>query len=429
MERRYFISQAALLAGAVSLPTWGWSANNLEWETGLSEGLENAADEEAWKKIADQFPKPKGFIQLEHGYFSHALQQVLQFQHIQELNIQSNSSFFMRRDQVQSIEQAREALAEYFGWDKETLALTRNTTESLNTIIQGYPWKAGDEVVIGQQDYGTMTESFQQASERYGVVIRYATIPLIPENDDQIINTYLSLVNERTRMLHLTHMINLSGQVIPLDKIIQKARALPQKERILIVVDAAHSVAHIPYSWKDCDADVVAGSLHKWMCAPIGIGFLKIRKEHITLFWPLMADRSLAKTDIRRFEHQGTRPIQAHLGLVEAIKAQAMFGSLRNKAARLFYLKNYWTEKLKDVSGVQIQTPLVQERSGAITNIAMDGMTAEQLAAALWDRSKIFTVAVVHPAIKGVRITPHLSTSIDELDVLVNSLKEISKKK
>lgn len=430
MERRYFISQVAVFGGStLAFPSLAFSFEGRHKEYKKLAGLENPADEKAWAQVASLFPKPKNFTQLEHGYFSHAMVSVLKHQQLKEEFIQQHTSYFMRREQEQSIEEARSSLANYFGWENETIALTRNTTESLNTIIQGFPWKTGDEVVIGNQDYGSMTESFFQAAERYGIVVRQAEVPLKPESDEQIVSAYLKLVNEKTKMLHLTHMINLSGQVIPIEQIIRRAKQSTIGNQLVTVVDAAHSVAHISFNWKESEADVVAGSLHKWMCAPIGIGFLKVRRDLISIFWPLMADRNLQKTDIRKFEHQGTRPIQAHLGLIEAIRMQNIFGSIEVKAERLYYLKKYWTEKLKQKKNIEIQTPTEKQRSGAIANVSVNGYSAPELSERLWEKYRIFTVAVVHPAINGVRITPHLSTSTSELDLLVKALSELADSK
>lgn len=397
------------------------SLSVLEAEGYFSEDFSDPTNEAAWAKIQALFPRVESFCQLENGYFSHASLPVRKFHQEREDYIQSRGSWFMRREQEASIEKGRTDLAAFFGWDPENLSLTRNTTESLNTVISGFPWKAGDEVVIGDQDYGSMNEAFEQAAQRYGVRLRVAKIPLVPQNAEEVVAAYLKEIGPKTRMLHLTHMINLTGQIIPLDQIISSARA--QKSDLCIVVDAAHSVAQIDHSWKACDADVVAGSLHKWMCNPLGLGFLYMKTPWIPQIWPLMADRSIAQTNIRRFEHQGTRPIQTIEALSEAIKLNALMGGLKNKENRLRHLQQSWTNEFRTAGGFSINTPSYPGSSCALANVSVMGKTPNELAAYFWDKHQIFTVAIDHPVVKGVRITPHLSNDIRDIVKLVRAME------
>ena len=228
-------------------------------------GLSNAPHNEAyWSVIAKNFKKPEGFINLENGYFSHQPQSTLSA-HIQgEDTINTQSSYFMRTAQTTAIEEARNAFAGFQGLMSDEVAFTRNTTESLNTIIMGTNWQLNDEVIIGDQDYGSMVEAFEQASARWGIIIKIAQVPKDPHADLEIVQAYTKLITPQTRMLHLTHMINLSGQLIPVQAITRKAKEIQPK--ITVVVDAAHSLAHTPTDMSDlvnAGVDVIGGSLHK----------------------------------------------------------------------------------------------------------------------------------------------------------------------
>jgi len=400
------------------------SIEELEASGYFVEDFGDPSNEKAWAKIQALFPRVTSFCQLENGYFSHASLPIRAFHQEREDYIQSRTSYFMRREQEASVERSRKDLASFFSWIPENLAFTRNTTESLNILISGFPWQKGDEVVIGDQDYGSMNEAFYQAVLRHGIVLKTAKIPLVPQNEQEVIGAYMQLLTPKTKILHLTHLINLSGQIIPLTRIIQEARK--RNPEVCIAVDAAHSVAHFEYDWKNCGADIVAGSLHKWMCNPIGLGFLYLSTPWIPKLWPLMGDQDRGQTDIRRFEHQGTRPIATIETIGKALALNTLIGGVKNREQRLRYLQESWTKEIQTMSRFQINTPNYPGASCAIANVSMQGKTASELATALWDGYQIFTVAIEHPVVKGVRITPHLSNSIDDIQKLVKALKELA---
>lgn len=387
----------------------------------LTEGG-SVTDEKYWKKIRGMFHVPEGFINLENGYFSPQPKHVLALHQQREHYINQNTSWFMRREQSQAIESSREALAKLLGCSPLELALTRNTTESMNIVINGYPWQRGDEVVIGNQDYGSMVSAYHQASKRYGIVIKVAEIPLHPGSAEEVIKAYSNLFNAKTRVVHLTHLINLSGQVIPVAAIATAAKVIGAE----VIVDSAHSVAHLKFLIPDLNADYIGASLHKWLCNPLGAGFLWMKKEHIHKIHPLTADDEYPTDDIKKFEHQGTRPIQTIETIAASIGFHEAIGSLL-KQERLRYLMRYWVKQVDGIPKIKINTPYAKdEECGAIANIAIDGLTPAELADRLLTSYSIFTVAIDHPAIQGVRVTPHLYNSLEELDSLVTALKTIS---
>ena len=418
-------------------------------------GISSAPHNEAyWSVIAKNFKRPMGFINLENGYFSHQPQGTLANHLDAEDAINTNSSYFMRTAQTSSIEAARNAFAGFQGLMPEEVAFTRNTTESLNIVIMGTQWQLGDEVIIGDQDYGSMVEAFQQAAMRWGIVIKIAKVPIIPSSDGEIINAYTKLITQRTKMMHITHMINLSGQLLPADAIIRRTKEL--KPNISVVVDAAHSLAHTPidmYSLVNAGADVIGGSLHKWLCNPIGVGFLYMNKKTIPNIWPLLGDTGIDKTDIRKFEHQGTRPIQSLNTIDKAIEFHRLVG-ISPKYNRLVYLKLLWignkqaletfgkglgilndpqyqanmaaVTDLTILDPFKLQSPLFQfQRGGAIATASVSKYSPNELAKTLFDKYKIFTVGIDHPVIKGIRVTPHLSNSVSDCIALNKAITTI----
>jgi selenocysteine lyase/cysteine desulfurase len=426
MERKSFIANTGLLL--TGLPISGFAAASsmvIDQNIKLLENYKGnnlVEDESYWNMIRHMFNFPKDFINLENGYFSPQPLSTEQFHQNKEHHINHITSKYMRRELRTDIENTRKNLADFMGCDMEELVITRNTTEGLNTVISGYPWQKGDEVIIGNQDYGSMVAAFRQMEKRAGIVIKVAQIPLQPKSDEDIINAYLSLTSSKTKVIHLTHLINLSGQLLPAKKVIEKAHELG----IEVIVDAAHSIAHIDFLPNELGADYLAASLHKWLCCPLGAGVLLMKKKHIAKIWPLMADDEFELDNIRKFEHQGTKPPQTVLAIAEAIKFHKAIGS-KLKQDRLRYLKNYWVDKIMNLPGVTINHAVEEYRGGAIANIAITSLTPQQLMEKLWLEFNIFTVAIDHPNIKGVRVTPHLYTSLNDLDKMVNAIQIIVK--
>jgi selenocysteine lyase/cysteine desulfurase len=457
VKRKHFIhSLGATTLGALSIPAALSAANSdthsdsnkppkgkklPEYIVPQGPGISNAPHNEAfWSAVATNFIRPEGFINLENGYFSHQPQGTLRYHIDAQTTINTQTSHFMRTAQTTAIEEARKAFAGFQGLLPDEVAITRNTTESLNIVIMGTRWQAGDEVIIGNQDYGSMVEAFEQAAARWGIIIKIADVPKDPRSDIEIVNAYCDLITPNTKMLHLTHMINLSGQLIPVHAITRKAKQI--QPNIVVVVDAAHSLAHTPTDMSDLTnsgVDVIGGSLHKWLCNPIGVGFLYMKKSLIPSIWPLMGDTGADKTDIRKFEHQGTRPINSLQTIAKAIEFHRMLGSAA-KFNRLTYLKLLWignkqalenfgkglgilndpqyqtnmaaVTELTLLDAFKLESPLFQfQRGGAIATAYVSGYSPTTLAKALMDNHKIFTVGIDHPIIKGVRVTPHLSSS------------------
>lgn len=379
-------------------------------------------DDKFWQGIQMSFVQNKSFINLENGYFSPQPLPVLNAFIEYSRMINASPSYYMRTQQFEDKEKVRQTLADFAEVDKEELALTRNTTESLNIVIQGLPMQKGDEAIITHQDYGSMVEAFKHRASKDGIVVKTISLPLHPKNDEEIVEAYRKAITPKTKILLVTHLINTTGQLLPVKKICDMANS----KGVEVMVDGAHTFAHIDFKIKDLNCDYYAASLHKWLCAPLGAGMLWVKKEKIEKLYPLFGDVNQPKDNIRKLEHIGTHPCAVQLSITNAISFHNTMGGKR-KRERLLYLKNYWVNKVKDLDRVSFNTPAEDNRTAAIANIAIEGLSPSQLAKKLYDDYKIFTVAIESEAVNGVRVTPHLYTTEEQLDKMVTAITQISK--
>lgn len=421
MNRRNFISKTASLS--LAMPIW----TNL-FANGLQEiadrkmaASDPVTDIELWKMIRGLFEPSSKFINLENGYFSPQPLSTRNFQDQRNQYINQNTSWYMRKEQEEAREGVRKKLAQLAGATEKETVLVRNTTEAMNIIIMGYPWQKGDEVIYSNQDYGSMVEQLKQAEQRFGIVLKKVDLPLHPKSDNELIDLYLGAATPKTRLILLTHLINLSGQILPAKAIISAAHT----RNIEVLVDAAHSFAHVNVNFKDLGADYLGCSLHKWLCNPLGAGMLCIKPKHINKIWPLFGDISQPKESVKKFEHFGTQPSAVQESIGKAIDFHHLIGA-DLKENRLRYLQQYWTKAVKDLPKVTFNTPADNNRSCALANISVQGFTPDALCKKFLADYNIFTVAIDHPAIKGVRVTPHLYTSTEELDLFIKAIKEIA---
>ncbi|MGV3596730.1 MAG: aminotransferase class V-fold PLP-dependent enzyme [Bacteroidota bacterium] len=424
-NRRNFVKNMTVMGLLAPASSFEWM--NYNHQAGLSieelERMEFSSDDDFWKTIQQCFAQSEEFINLENGYFSPTPLPVLNAFVENNRMVNANSSFYMRRRKDDDRERVRKELADFAGVDANEVALMRSTTDGLNVLIHGLPLKAGDEVVLSNQDYDSMVEAFKQRAQREGIVLKTITLPLQPANDEEVVSVYEKAITPKTRLLLVTHMIHLTGHLLPVKKVCEMAHAKGAE----VMVDGAHAFAHIDFKIPDLGCDYYAASLHKWLCNPLGAGILWVKKEHIEKVWPLFGETSRPKTDIRKFERFGTQNTAIQLSLSAAIKFHTIIGSAR-KMERLRWLKNYWVEQLSKVDGVSFNTPLQDERTGAIANFALRGFTPVQLSNALYDNYKIFTVGIETPAVNGVRVTPHLYTTQQHLDALISAVKELAEK-
>ena len=381
---------------------------------------EVAKDEDFWTGIRGGYKLKPDYINLENGYYCILPQETLEnfIQHVREVNYQG--SYYMRTVQWDNKKAMATKLAKLAGCSADELIITRNTTESLDMVIGGLNWKAGDEAVMAEQDYGAMLDMFKLVSRRFGVVNKIVSVPNNPITDQEIVDLYAKAITRRTRLLMVSHMINITGQILPVRKICDMAHG----KGVPIMVDGAHAFAHIQFSIADLDCDYYGTSLHKWLSVPLGAGFLYVKKENVGKVWPLLADGERKEDDIARLNHIGTHPVYTDLAIANAIDYYMMVGADR-KEARLRYLQNYWTTKVRPLPNVIVNTPVDPTRSCGIANVGIKNMKPGDLADTLLTKYKIYTVAIDGANVHGCRITPNVFTTPEELDVFVKALGEL----
>jgi selenocysteine lyase/cysteine desulfurase len=415
LNKRTFL-QSAL--GLLALPS---DSLGKIWQTNGQTPYETAQNEAFWNEIRKHYRITSDFIHLENGYYILPSEDVLDayIRHIKKINLVS--SYYMRTQQFDDKLALRKQLAEVVGCPFEELIITRNTTESLDTVIAGIDWKAGDEAVMAMQDYGAMLDMFKQQARRYGIINKVISVPNHPKSDEEIVQLYEQAITPKTRLLMVCHVINITGQILPVQKIAQMAH----RHGVEVLVDGAHAIGHIDFKISDLGCDYYGSSLHKWLGSPLGAGLLYVKKEKIKNLWPLFADPNFGDDDIRKLNHTGTHPVHTDLAIADAIRFHQEIG-IERKEARLRYLQNYWTSKVRANPRILVNTPAEAARSCGIANVGIKGMTPANLSKTLLEKYKIWTVAIDYANVQGVRVTPHLYTSLQELDTFVRALQELA---
>ena len=419
MDKRSFLKNVGLMSLAAPL-----SFAHLEKVVADVKHLDPsdvASDEDFWTKVRGDYDLKPDYINLENGYYCFMPRQTMDHLAEHMRNVNYEGSYYMRTVQWENKNRVANKIAEIVGCTAEEVAITRNTTESLDLIIGGIHWNKGDEAVMAEQDYGAMLNHFKLVERRFGTVNRMVSVPNHPKNDEEIVDVYAAAITDKTRLLMVCHMVNITGQVLPIRKIADMAHA----RGVEVMVDGAHAFSHIDFQMQDLDCDYYGTSLHKWLSAPLGSGMLYVKKEKIDSIWPLLAEGDLEPNDMRRLNHIGTHPVHTDLAILNAIEYQNTIGLVR-KEARLKYLQHYWASQLRDVPGVVVNTPAEMSRHGGIGNVGIEGIEPSDLADTLMKDYRIFTVAINRPGVRGLRISPNVYTTTDELDVLVRAIKELS---
>ncbi|HEC44213.1 hypothetical protein LCGC14_1825820 [marine sediment metagenome] len=419
MDKRTFLKTAGLmsLGGMLSFDGLAQMVDTIS----SVPSKELAGDEEFWASIRKGYRLKPDYINLENGYYNFLPEQVLEkfVEHVREVNYQG--SYYMRNNRQEDNKSVAAKLAELGDCSPEELVITRNTTESLDLVIGGLDWKPGDEAVYAEQDYGAMRNMFEQVANRYGVINKVLSVPNLPRSDEEIVNLYASAITEKTKLLMICHMINITGQILPVRKICDMAH----EKGVQVMVDGAHSFAHFEFSIRDLDCDYFGSSLHKWLSAPLGSGILYVKKENIEKVWPLIAPGEKKPDDITRLNHIGTHPVHTDLAIVDAIDFYNIIGGER-KEARLRFIQNYWTSKVRDLPNVVVNTPADSARSCGIANAGISGIKPTDMADILHKKYNIYTVGIDGAGVHGCRITPNVYTTTEELDQLVNAISELS---
>jgi len=427
MNRRHFLLASASSVSAIDLFATSDKHFALQLEKHLNK-LENmslsdsAENEDFWGWIRESYTISANLINLNNGGVS-PQPKVVQDAHIRNYQLSNEApTYYMWRILDQQREGLRNKLAELCGVSADEIAINRNTTEGLNSVIFGLDLNEGDEIVLSTFDYPNMMNAWKQREKRDKVKLVWVTIPQPLEDDNAIVKLYEDAITSKTKIVHITHLINWTGNIVPCKAIADMAH----KKNCEVIVDAAHSFAHFDFKINETGADYLATSLHKWLGAPFGSGLLYIRKEKIKKVWALLSAVEPDGPDIKKFENLGTRSFASEMAIGTAIDFHNIIGAKR-KEARLRFLKDYWAEKAILLPKAKLFTSLKPQYSCAIGAFGFEGWDAHQIETKLFDKYKIHCVSIVHEKVNGVRLTPNVYTNLLDLDFLVKGLSDISK--
>jgi len=426
-NRRKFLKKAGAFSvfgilSSFAKPLW---ARNLEAALRDAKGVPAdvlASEEDFWYYIQQSFTVSPYLINLNNGGVSPAPKVVQEAMKRYYDYSNEAPSYYMWRILDQGREPLRKNMAKMSGCDTETVVINRNSSEGLETIIFGLQLKPGDEVVAAKQDYPNMVHAWKQRELREGIKMVWINLELPSEDENYLVSQYVNAFTSRTRVVHITHIINWNGQILPVKKIAAEAH----RRGIEVVVDGAHSLFHFDFKITDLDCDYFASSLHKWLYAPIGSGMMYVRKNKIKNLYPLFAPEKPLDEDIRKFEALGTRPMFIEQAISKALDFHEMIGSER-KEKRLHYLKNYWMDKVKNMPRVKLHTSFSPKWGCAIGNVSVEGKKPEELDSFLLDKYKVHTVAINWENIHSIRVTPNVYTTTKNLDVLVEGIEAFVK--
>jgi selenocysteine lyase/cysteine desulfurase len=383
-----------------------------------------ASDEDYWSEISRAFDNDATLVNLNNGGCSPAPTHVMEAM-IRDLRFSNELPVDHMWNVLEPrVESCRRDLAQMFGCDPEEMAITRNASESQESMILGMDLRRGDEVIVTNQNYGRMLTTWDQRARRDGIVVKTISLGGPPGTDADIVNRFRDAITPRTRVIELTHITNLTGHIMP----VRQVSALARERGIALFIDGAHAFAHFPFTRDQLDVDYYGTSLHKWLHAPIGTGFLYVRRDRIRSLWPLMAAPTEMDGNIRKFEEIGTHPAANHNAIAVAVAFNRGIG-LERKAARLRYLRDRWAKALlAESSRVTVPTPLNDTQSCGIALLSVDGLDTNQLFGWLWNKHRIRTTPIVHDEFSGLRITPSVYTTPSEIDLFVDCVKQAMKR-
>lgn len=380
-----------------------------------------ARDEDFWLNIRHAFTVDRNMINLNNGGVAPS-PKIVSDTEKRYLEIENmNPSYYMWQILDPGLETVRRRLAREFGCDPEEIAITRNASESLEIVQMGLELKAGDEILTTNQDYPRMITTWKQRERRDGIVLKQVSFPVPPPSLDFLAKRIEENINAKTKVIHICHITNRTGQIFPVKQICQLAR----RRGIEVVVDGAHAFGQFPFKQEQLDCDFYGTSLHKWILAPIGTGMLYVKRSKIGKIWPLMAAPDSMRENIRKFEEIGTHPASQRNAITEALNFHDSMGGER-KAERFRYLRRRWSNRLRDLPGVRILNSEDPEQSCAIGFLSIEGFDAPALAKYLWEKHRIWTVAVSTPGeYQGLRITPNVYSTLEEIDTFTEVMEKI----
>ena len=382
-----------------------------------------AADENYWHEIQQAFTLDRTIINLNNGYTCPSPRVV--HEALKRYLDMSNQApiYYMWNLLEPNVETVRRKLAAEAGCDPEELAITRNASEALQICQLGIDLQPGDEVVTTNQDYGRMLDTWDQRARRDKITVTKISFPVPTTNLGDLTARIEQAITPRTKVIHICHMTNLTGQLFPVRDIARMARS----RGIQTIVDGAHAFAHFPFAVRDLECDYYGTSLHKWLLAPVGTGFLYMRRERIENLWPLTPAAVAKSKDIRKFEEVGTHPAANHNAIAEALTFHQAIG-VERRAARMRYLTDRWATRLERHPRVKILTSRLPNQSWGLANISLEGIDSGKAYETLWSKYRIITASIKHAEYQGLRITPNIYTTLQEIDMFGDAVEELLKK-
>ena len=423
-QRRSFLGYAASAVAVPLVPSFLKPEQDISWVGKYVSGSNLnslVTDEQFWYQIKTMYSASPGLLNLNNGGVSP--QPLIVQEAFERYTKMCNEapSYYMWRILDQGREPLRNRLASFAGTDANELAICRNSSEALETIIFGLRLKKGDHVVVSKLDYPNMMNAWKQREHRDGIILKWVDLDLPKMTNDQIVQAYADQITADVKVVHITHVINWNGHIIPSKRIADLAHAKGAET----VVDGAHSFAHIQFAIPDTGADYFGTSLHKWLCAPFGSGLLYVKKDKIKNLYPLLANDNPESEDIRKFEVLGTRSFAIEQAIGQALDFHYSIGS-QLKQERLQYLKAYWTDAVKENPRIRLSTDTHPDRSCALCVVSVEGKTPAELGEALHNQYKIHVTGIDYHTVKGVRVTPHVYTVKADLDRLITALRELA---
>ncbi len=419
-SRRAFLRTAA--AGAV-VPMFGPAAldaleRRLEPFDRLSPSAA-ATDDQFWAEVRKVFPVPADYINLENGYSSPQPAPTFEAFQRHQAAINGGLSFYMRRKKAGDLENVKRQLAELAGCPVEELVITRNTTESLGTVIHGIDLAPGDEAVMCNQDYGSMLEQFRQQSRRRGLTCVEVDLPLHPASDEAIVDTYARALTPRTRLLLVSHMVNITGQT-PGAKDADMAHA----HGVDVIVDAATRSRTWCSPCRTWAATTSAPACTSGCARRSARDCCTCARRKSAASGRCLATPACPPTTSGSSSTSARTPHGPCWPSPTPSASTAWWGASAKKRASASFSR-YWTDRVRGIGKVYLNTP-GGTRACGIANVGITGLTPTALADALFDRFRIYTVAIDTGPVKGARVTPHLCTTTAELDALVKAITALA---
>ncbi len=425
-SRRQFLgafgapAAASITLGALNPLSIPELLDSLAHHTGTPKEI--ARDEDFWREIQQSFTVDRSIVNLNNGGVSPApaaVQEAMK-RHLDYSN--EAPVYTMWRILEPQKEGTRQRLARAFHCDTEEIAIVRNASEGLQICQLGIDLEAGAEVLTTTHDYGRMLTTFRQRERREGIVLKQFSLPIPAEDPDVVVALFEENITPRTKVILMCHIVNITGQILPVKKVVQMARSYG----IPVIVDGAHSFAHWDFTHDDLDCDYYATSLHKWLFAPHGTGMLYVRQDKIKGLWPMMAANKNQDENIRKFEEIGTHPAANHLAIADALTFHQGIGPKR-KEERLKYLTNYWAEPLLKHERVVLHTSQKPGNSCGIGVVQVEGVDSGAIDRYMWDIHRIIITPIKHAEFEGLRITPNVYTTLEELDRFVEAMETVIK--